>query len=153
MREMCGTIPAMPARKNTASKSLPLVKVHRSSAGLGLYAGEPIPKGTFIIEYTGERVTSAEADRRGGKYLFEVSSRTTIDGSPRSNTARYINHSCRPNAEAVIDGTRVMIHALRAIPAGEEIAYDYGKEYFLEFLKPHGCRCASCAAGNPPRYR
>lgn len=137
----------MPARK------LPKVEVHQSSAGLGLFAGEPITRGTIIVEYTGNRITTKEADEKGGKYLFAVSSRTTIDGTPRWNTARYANYSCKPNAEAVMHGTRVMIEAMRRIEPGDEITYDYGKEYYKDLIEPHGCRCASCAAGNPPRYR
>ena len=133
-----------PLRKPSPSPRPARVKVRRSSAGLGLYADEPIRKGRFVIEYVGRVLTSDEADRRGGKYLFEVSSRTTLDGTPRWNTARYINHSCKPNCEAIIDRGRVRIYAKRAIGTGEELAYDYGKEYVDEFIKPHGCKCASC---------
>ncbi len=68
----------------------------------------------------------------------------TIDGSPRSNAARYINHSCRPNAKAYRTGARVWIWSIRAIKAGEEITYDYGKSYFDEQIKPVGCKCAKC---------
>jgi SET domain-containing protein len=133
----------------------PNVKVARSApgAGLGLFAVDPIKKGTFIIEYTGIRLPTAQANQKGGKYLFEVTSRTTIDGTPRWNTARYINYSCKPNAEPVNDNNRIMINAIKNIAAGEEITYDYGKEYYTEFIKPHGCRCASCLAGNKPRYK
>lgn len=134
-------------------KTFPRVEVHKSSAGLGLFAGESIRKGAIVIEYVGNRLPTKEANEKGGKYLFEVSSRTTIDGSPRWNIARYANYSCTPNAEAVLHGTRVMIEATRHISAGEEITYDYGREYYDEFIRPHGCKCASCQAGNPPRYR
>ncbi len=130
----------------------PIVHVRKSSAGLGLFAGEEIKRGRFIIEYVGNRISTDEANRKGGKYLFEVSSRTTIDGTPRWNTARYINYSCKPNAEPVLDRGRVMINAIRRIEEGEEITYDYGKEYYDDIIKPHGCRCASCLAGNKPRY-
>ncbi len=134
-------------------QQFPKITVKRSSAGLGLFAAEPIKRGAIIIEYVGNRISNKEADEKGGKYLFEVSSRTTIDGSPRWNTARYANYSCKPNAEAVIHGSRVMIEAIRRIEAGEEITYDYGKEYYKDFIEPHGCKCASCLAGNPPRYK
>lgn len=134
-------------------KNLPKVKVRKSSAGLGLFADEDIKRGAIIIEYVGNRISTKEADEKGGKYLFAVSSRTTIDGTPRWNTARYANYSCTPNAEAVMHGTRVMIEAKRKILAGEEITYDYGKEYYDDHIRPHGCRCASCLAGNPPRYK
>jgi SET domain-containing protein len=116
----------------------------RSAAGVGLFAGEDIPKGACVIEYFGPCLTNEEADRVANKYLFAVSSRRTIDGSPRENVARYINHSCRPNCEADIHRGRVFIFARRAIKAGEELAYNYGKDYFDSFIKPYGCRCPKC---------
>lgn len=121
-------------------------RIKRTRTGLGMFALETIPKGTRIIEYTGPLVSNEEvARRRTGKYFFGVNSRWSIDGTPRSNIARYINHSCRPNAEALISGRRVWIWAKRNIKAGEEITYDYGKEYFDDHIKPKGCRCAKCA--------
>jgi uncharacterized protein len=113
--------------------------------GLGLFATEIIPKGERFLEYVGERITHAEANTRGGKYLFEVNTRTTIDGTARSNVARYINHSCVPNAEAEIERGRVFIQTKRKILPGEEICYNYGKEYYDEFLKGV-CRCPKCSA-------
>lgn len=118
--------------------------VKRSKSGLGLYAGEPIKKGEFVIEYTGVPLTNEEADARPNRYLFEVSSKVTIDGSGRDNKARYINHSCRPNCEANIKKGRIFISAIKNIANGEELTYDYGKEYFNEYIKPYGCTCASC---------
>jgi len=120
------------------------LKVKRSSAGLGLFADEPIRKGTMVIEYVGEIITNAEADRRGGKYLFNIDSKWTVDGKGRDNIARYINHSCNPNCESSTKGKRIFIHATRDIASGEELCYDYGEEYFDELIKPHGCRCAGC---------
>ena len=121
--------------------------VKRSIAGLGLFATIPFKRGDFIIEYTGELIPTEEADRRGGQYLFVVSDTKTIDGKGRSNTARYVNHSCAPNAEAELDEDelRVRIYAKKKILPGEEILYDYGKEFWDEHIKPYGCRCASCA--------
>jgi uncharacterized protein len=116
-------------------------KVKRSIAGLGLIAQEPIKKGTFIIEYKGPMLTEAEVQAKGGKYLFEISRNRTIDGSSRKNKARYINHFCKPNAEVDIKKGRVFISAIKNIEAGQEIGYDYGKEYYDEFIKSHGCKC------------
>ncbi len=95
----------------------PKVVSKRSSAGLGLFAGEDIKKGQLIIEYTGERITDEEADRRGGKYLFIVTDTLVIDGKGRENTARYINHACKPNAEAEHDeeDDRIYIRAKKNI--------------------------------------
>jgi len=121
------------------------LSVRRSSAGLGLFAEEKIEKGACIIEYTGRILSPDEEITSRSKYLFEVSARKTIDGTDRNNKARYINHSCKPNAEPVIYRGRVMIMAKRSIKPGEEITYNYGKNYFEQLIGPKGCRCAACA--------
>lgn len=123
-------------------------KVKKSSAGLGLFAEEPVKRGTWIIEYVGTLILGKKAieDYKENKYLFETSKVRMIDGSARSNTARYINHSCKPNCEVEIFGGRVFIKAIKRIEAGEEFTYDYGEEYFDEYItKPH-CRCVPCKA-------
>ena len=119
--------------------------VKRSDTGLGLFATKLIPKGKRIIEYTGPRVPNDEVENSSGKYFFEVNTRWSIDGSGRDNIARYINHSCRPNAEAIITRGRVWIWSKKNIQPGEEIAYDYGKEYFDGIIKEIGCKCEKCA--------
>jgi len=125
---------------------LPKTKVKRSSAGLGLFAEEDIKKDTFIIEYTGEKITTDEADERGGQYLFTLNKKYVIDGKGRENKARYINHSCRPNCEAEIDEDdwKINIYSKRNIKAGEELAYHYGKAFWEEHVKPKGCKCEKC---------
>ena len=125
--------------------------VKRSSVGLGLYAAQPISRGALVVEYTGRLLPSEEAYRKGGKYLFEVNSRWIVDGSGRENISRYINHSCKPNCEPRTRGMRILIYALRAIRPGEELTYDYGKEYFDELIRPRGCRCDHCAGRRMPR--
>jgi SET domain-containing protein len=125
--------------------------IRRTATGLGLFALEPIPKGKRIIEYTGPFIPNEEVEQRAGKYFFGVNTKWSIDGSPRSNIARYINHSCRPNAEAIITGRRVWIWSRRNIKLGEEISYDYGKEYFEDIIKPIGCRCEKCTSGRGSR--
>lgn len=118
--------------------------VKKSKTGLGLFTTEPIKKGAKVIEYIGEKITAEEADRRGGKYLFELNSRWTIDGANRKNIARYINHACgsAANCEADVKNGRIFVTAKKNIAAGEELFYDYGKEYFDEYIKPVGCKCA-----------
>jgi len=119
--------------------------IKRTAHGLGYFTEEPIPAGTRIIEYTGPLVSNEEVDRKPtGKYFFGVNSKWSIDGTPRTNIARYINHSCRPNAEAIISGRRVWIWSRRVIKPGEEVTYDYGKEYFNQHIKPKGCKCKKC---------
>ena len=119
-------------------------RLARSRTGLGLFATKPIPKGTFIIKYWGPKLPSKIADDLDNRYLFEISKRWTVDGSPRRNIARYINHSCRPNAESDVVKGEILITAIKNIAVGDEITYDYGKEYFDTFIKPHGCRCLGC---------
>lgn len=120
--------------------------VKRSSAGLGLYATRTYKKGELVIEYTGEKVTDAEAQRRGGKYLFELNNKWTLDGKNREHTGRYINHSCKPNCipELNDDETKVFIYTKRAIDTGEEFTYNYGKQYFNVMMGKDGCLCMPC---------
>ncbi|MBL7045412.1 MAG: SET domain-containing protein [Parcubacteria group bacterium] len=120
-----------------------VVKRAQAGAGFGLYTTDAIKKRDFVIEYKGEIVPTATANERGTKYLFDISTRRVIDGSPRYNTARYINHSCRENCESEIDGSHVYIYAIKNIKEGEELTYDYGKEYFDEYIKGH-CKCGHC---------
>ncbi len=124
------------------------VFVKRSSAGLGLFANKDFKRGDFIIEYTGEHITHEESDRRGGRYLFILNKKIVVDGKKHHNKGRYINHSCKPNAEAETDDEeeKIRILAKRAIKKGEEIAYDYGKEYWKEYIQPLGCRCQACVS-------
>ena len=136
----------------------PLVVRPSPISGLGAFATRPIRKGSRIIEYSGERITPDEADtryRRGPSahplvLLFSVDSRTVIEAAVNGNEARYVNHSCEPNCEAVIKGRRIWIHALRDMQSGEELTYDYnltGDEEDEEAeadLYPCHCNARSC---------
>lgn len=120
------------------------LRVRRASAGLGLFAEEAIPAGSRIIEYVGVRLDEAQYMASRSSYLFDVGDGVWIDGAPRWNRARYINHSCAPNCEANIEGERIFIEALRDIGPGEELAYNYGTEFFEAKIGEH-CRCIACA--------
>lgn len=119
--------------------------VKRSTTGLGLFALRAIAADKRIVEFTGPLITTEERYKIGGRYLFELDENWAIDGKSRRNIARYINHSCRPNAIAYVTGKRIWIWSQRAIEAGEEINIDYGKEYFDQFIRPLGCKCERCA--------
>ncbi len=123
--------------------------VKKSSAGLGLFADEPIKKGTWIIEYVGKLVQGRKevAEYSANRYLFETSAVRMIDGSARSNTARYVNHSCKPNCEMEIISGRIFLKSIKRIEAGEELTYNYGKEYFDEYIKNMPCCCTKCNKG------
>ncbi len=117
----------------------------RSETGLGLFARKPIAKGTRLVEYTGPLISNEVVDKSNGKYFFGIDKEWSIDGSVRTNLARYINHSCAPNAVAIRSGRRIWIWAKKNIKPGEEILYDYGKEYFEGVIKDKGCKCKKCS--------
>ncbi len=144
----CDTIESVFYHKEMSQKKnhvTDVYRVGRASAGLGLFANKDLQTGDFIIEYTGEPLTYDEADTRGGRYLFTLNDTTVLDGTGREHTARYINHSCDPNIEAVIeDEAHIMFYALRKITKGEELTFDYGEEYVEDIIKKEGCRCPQC---------
>ena len=91
-------------------------RVGRSVTGLGLFATKRIKRGAYIAAYRGRCITTEESSRRearGARYMFALNKRWVIDGSPRWNVARYINHSCRPNAKPVGRRGEIVIVALR----------------------------------------
>ena len=133
-----------------------LYEVRRSGIhGRGVYAARPIPKGTRIVEYLGERITHKQADDRyeakgqddGHTFLFVVNSRVVIDAGVDGNDARFINHSCDPNCDTVIEGGRVYIESLRDIEPGEELGYEYGLTWEStddeQELANYACRCGA----------
>ncbi|HVX98310.1 MAG TPA: SET domain-containing protein [Pseudorhodoplanes sp.] len=122
-------------------------RLGRSRTGLGIFATRFIKKRTRLAEYKGPLISNEEAIRRenrGNRYLYEINSRWTIDGTPRSNIARYFNHSCNPNAESVIVGKRVFIKSIKNIEPGEEIVYDYGTDYLKNVIGRSNCQCTRC---------
>jgi len=121
------------------------LRIGRSKSGLGLFAIAPIRKGQFIVRYSGRKLRSEIADQIDNRYLFEINARWTIDGSGRRNRARYINHSCRPNAEVYFVKHVIKIRAIKNIKSGDEITYDYGRDYFDTFIKQLGCKCRACS--------
>jgi len=131
------TAPTARKKASPGEKANKYFELRRSSIqGRGAFATRPIKRGTRIIEYTGERISPEEADRRyddGGMgrhhtFLFSVDSKTCIDAAVDGNDARFINHSCDPNCEAVDERKRIYIEAIRDIAEGEELAYDYQYE-------------------------
>jgi SET domain-containing protein len=153
-----------------STAAIPPIAVRRSKIqGRGIFATRAIAEGERIIEYTGQRISPAEADkrcsddesmRRHHTFLFSVSTRVVVDGGVGGNDARYINHSCDPNTEVVITRGRIFIYAVRAIGEGEELFYDYWYEtdesYDLDDLRriyPCRCRAPNCRGtlARPPK--
>jgi SET domain-containing protein len=142
--------------KARAAEKPKLIEARNSRIhGRGVYAIAPIKKGTRVIEYLGERISHDEADRRyelkgddnGHTFLFIASNRTVIDAGVNGNEARFINHSCDPNCETVIEKSRVFIDAIRNIKPGEELGYDYQLTWESTDdpaeLALYACRCGA----------
>ena len=117
--------------------------------GRGLFAVRCIEVGETVAEYLGELITKAESARRQARrrqiFIFEMDAHYDLDGAGRGNPARWANHSCEPNCEAVAERGKIVLCALRTIAAGEELTFDYG--YKLAAFPGHRCRCGakSCA--------
>lgn len=131
--------------------------------GNGVFAARDLPAGYSIIQYRGKLLTHAQADRRyggsvesGHTFLFTLNERYVLDGNEGGNSARWMNHSCAPNCQAVMhehDGKdrgrdRIFIETTRAVAAGEELVYDYG----IVLDVPHTQRLKAlwaCRCGTP----
>jgi len=130
---------AKPGPKRNQPDDSPPFEIRPSGIhGLGAFATRPIPRGTRLIEYAGERLTPEQADarypdvpgERHHTFLFAIDDDVVIDAVVGGNDARFINHSCDPNCDAVIDGGGIWIETIRDVEPGEELAYDYA--YILE---------------------
>ncbi len=149
------------ATANSAPLPVPLPFEVRPSPiqGLGGYATAHIAAGTRLIEYAGERLTPADVDARypdspSGSpavdrhhtYLFAIDDMVVVDASVDGNEARFLNHSCAPNCDAVIEDGRIWIETIHDIEPGEELVYDYA--YVLaERHTPAAKKRFPCACG------
>lgn len=155
----------MPAKKSTKGiharypwkeEPNPYIELRTSTIqGTGAFAARPIKKGTRVIEYLGQRISWRTADKRYDDenmgrhhtFLFTVDDKVVIDGAVKGNSARFLNHSCDGNCEAIIDRKRIFIDARRNIKTGEELVYDYGyertDEHTAEDEAFYACRCGS----------
>ena len=122
--------------------------------GQGVYCIEPIENEQYFIEYVGNRVSKEESEKRALKqfeeheksgaaavYIFNLTKKWDLYCNVEWNQARLINHSCNPNSEAIQDGKRIFIQALRDIGVDEEITFDYG--FDVDCYEDHPCRCGS----------
>ncbi len=126
--------------------------------GLGAFATRFIPARTRLIEYAGERLTPAEAEarypdapgERHHTFLFAIDDTdVVIDAAVGGNAARWINHSCDPNCDAVVEDGRIWIETIRDVHPGEELAYDYAfvlpERHTPAAKRRFPCRCGAPA--------
>ena len=125
--------------------------------GVGAFATRPIAAGTRLVEYAGERLTPAASEarypdvpgERHHTFLFAIDDDVVIDAAVDGNEARFINHSCDPNCDAVIEDGRIWIDTIRDVADGEELSYDYA--YVLEerhspaAKRRYPCHCGAAA--------
>jgi SET domain-containing protein len=132
------------------------IQIRRSGVhGKGVFALQDIAEGEDLIEYVGEVISWAEAERRhphdpqnpNHTFYFHIDEDHVIDGLHGGNASRWINHACAPNCEADERGGRVFIRALRSIAAGEELSFDYGliidERYTAKLKAEYACWCGA----------
>ena len=140
------------SRKGKNSEPSERLTVRKSDVhGRGVYTTQRIAKGTRIIEYTGKRVlwdSIPEFSDDQRTFFFGLQDgKHVIDPSVGGNEARWINHSCDPNCEAIEENGRIFIYALRNLRPGEELFYDYALEMdeptTEELEQESACHCGS----------
>ena len=139
------------------------IQARKSSIhGNGVFAIAPIKKGERVIRYRGVLRTHEEVDagdtgdvESGHTFLFTLNDEYVIDANKKGNDARWMNHSCAPNCEALIEEAegddrredKVFIEALRDIKAGEELTYNYGitlaERHTPRLKKVWACLCGA----------
>ena len=126
-------------------------KYFRKKSGinnLGLFAQGDINKGEKVIDYKGKKFTHKQVeendrfDNSKAIYLFTLNEHYVLDGDTKTNTAKYINHSCDPNCEVDIINGKIWIIAIKDIKKGDELSYDYGFGYDADF-RQFPCKCGS----------
>jgi SET domain-containing protein len=120
----------MPIKRKTRKRAVQIEVSESGVHGRGVYTMQFIPKGRRIIEYTGERVSweAAPDDKSPHTFNFGLENGDVINPEIGGNDARWINHSCNPNCEAIEEDDRIFVYAVRDIQAGEELLYDYRLE-------------------------
>ncbi len=123
--------------------------------GRGAFATQNIQAGVRLIEYTGERLSTADADARypdsekirHHTFLFAIDDNIVVDAAVGGNHARFLNHSCAPNCDAVVEDGRIWIETIQDIEVGEELVYDYAytldERHTPAAKRRYPCRCGA----------
>jgi uncharacterized protein len=115
-------------------------------SGRGVFAKANIRAHTRLVEYTGalRRWADYKNEENSYVYLMSIGRGQVIDPRIQGNKARFINHSCAPNCEAILDGKKVFIDSLTDIEKGAEITFNYSLELSAgENESQFPCRCGS----------
>lgn len=156
----CSTPPnASPDKSSTDSPAqavnLPFEILGSAIQGRGAFATRQIPAGRRLIEYAGERLTPTEAEarypdapgERHHTYLFAIDDQLVVDAAVHGNAARFLNHSCAPNCDAVVEDGRIWIETIHDIEPGEELVYDYAyvlaERHTPALKRRYPCRCGA----------
>ena len=139
------------AKKSKTRNRAVRIEVRESVVhGRGVYATQFISEGTRIIEYTGQRVSwEAAPDDENDPHTFNfgLENGKVINPEVGGNDARWINHCCDPNCEAIEEDNRIFIYAMRRIEPGEELFYDYAMEIdepiTEESKRKFACHCGA----------
>ena len=121
----------MPKKRKTRNRAVRIEVRESAVHGRGVYSTHFIRKGTRIIEYTGQRVSWGDApddENDPHTFNFGLENGEVINPYVRGNDARWINHCCDPNCEAIEEDNRIFIYAMCNIEPGEELFYDYAME-------------------------
>jgi len=122
----------------------------------GVYTDDDIGAGEMIVEYRGELIGNAMAEKRekeyekakiGSDYMFRIDSILVCDATRQGNVARFLNASCNPNCYTRIvplnGSKKIVIFAKRDIAAGEELCYDYKFPIEYDESKRIPCHCGA----------
>ena len=164
------TASVLPIELDETACAAPVVVRPSPAHGLGVFATRPLAAGTRVAEYTGDRISHAEAAARYDDassadvhtVLFTLDRRTVIDGATGDGVAHYLNHSCDPNCEAFLEDGRIYLETIRAVEGGTELTFDYRlrrpQPLPRDWRRRYACRCAASTCRGtmlvrPPRRR
>lgn len=153
---LMNALDAFPLKPANALRPRSRITVRRSTVhGRGVFATRSLVAGELICEYLGERISWDEAVRRHPRdpalpdhtFYFDVGNGTVIDGAIGGNSARWINHACRPNCEAEDRDGRIFIRTVNRVSAGEELSIDYALfvegRHTRQLRERYACHCGA----------
>lgn len=148
-----------------------------ANMGIGAFASAAIPKDTVVGVYTGDLVQKATLTAEQTSYAAQIRTLPAVAGVAAAaavqinayeagNWTRFVNHSCKPNCGTFktamnCGGSMILyVRTSKAIPGGQEITIDYGKDYFRDpnggrrpRIVGDGCLCGRAGCHSKKRGR